>query len=74
MLLNGIERRPESFQKRIFSSPYFPNLLELYRADIESTFTHVRSYYHVARLYRRLMRKQRLQEQGVYSQGGHARL
>jgi tRNA nucleotidyltransferase/poly(A) polymerase len=74
MLLNDIERRPESFQKRIFSSPFFPNLLELYRADIESTFTHVRSYYHVARLYRRLMKKQRLQEQGVYAHARQARL
>jgi tRNA nucleotidyltransferase/poly(A) polymerase len=74
MLLNGIERHPESFQKKVFSSPFFPNLLELYRADIESTFTHVRSYYHVARLYRRLMKKQRLQEQGVYGQPRHARL
>jgi tRNA nucleotidyltransferase/poly(A) polymerase len=66
MVLNGIERRPESFQKKLFSSPYFPNLLELYRADIESTFTHVRNYYHVARLYRRFMRKRKLQVQGVY--------
>jgi tRNA nucleotidyltransferase/poly(A) polymerase len=66
MMLNGIERRPESFQKKLFSSSYFPNLLELYRADIESTFTHVRNYYHVARLYRRFMRKKKLQVQGVY--------
>jgi len=66
MILNGIERRPENFQRKIFSSPYFSNLLELYRADIESTYTHVRNYYHVARLYRRLMKKHKFMEQGVY--------
>jgi tRNA nucleotidyltransferase/poly(A) polymerase len=66
MMLNGIERRPESFQARFFSSPYFPNLLELYRADVESTYTPVNNYYRIARLYRRTMKKQRFHEQGVY--------
>ncbi len=66
MMINGIEKRPESFQKKFFSSPYFPNLLELYRADVESTYTHVKNYYQVARLYRKMMRKMKFQQQGVY--------
>jgi tRNA nucleotidyltransferase/poly(A) polymerase len=67
MMINGIEKRPESFQNKFFSSPYFPNLLELYRADVESTYTHVNNYYQVARLYRKMMRKMKFQQQGVYS-------
>ena len=66
MMINGIERRPEGFQNRFFSSPYFPNLLELYRADVESTYTHVKNYYHVARLYRRIKKKMKFHRQGVY--------
>jgi len=66
MMINGIERRPEGFQNRFFSSPYFPNLLELYRADVESTYTHVKNYYQVARLYRRIKRKLKFHQQGVY--------
>jgi tRNA nucleotidyltransferase/poly(A) polymerase len=67
MMINGIERRPEGFQHKFFLSPYFPNLLELYRADVESTYTHVKDYYHVARLYRRIKKKIRFHRQGVYS-------
>jgi hypothetical protein len=67
MMINGIERRPEGFQNRFFSSPYFPNLLELYRADVESTYTQVENYYQVARLYRRIMKKLKFHRQGMYS-------
>jgi UTP:GlnB (protein PII) uridylyltransferase len=67
MMINGIERRPEGFQNRFFSSPYFPNLLELYRADVESTYTHVKNYYQVARLYRRIMKKMKHHRQGIYT-------
>ena len=66
MMINGIERRPEGFQNRFFSSPYFPNLLELYRADVESTYTNVGNYYQVARLYRRTMKKLKFHRQGMY--------
>jgi hypothetical protein len=66
MMINGIERRPEGFQNKFFSSPFFPNLLELYRADVESTYTHVKNYYHVARLYRKIKRKMKFHRQGVY--------
>jgi tRNA nucleotidyltransferase/poly(A) polymerase len=66
MMINGVERRPERFQHRFFSSPYFPNLLELYRADVESTYTQVEHYYRVARLYRKIMKKMKFDRQGVY--------
>jgi len=66
MMINGIERRPEGFQNKFFSSPFFPNLLELYRADVESTYTHVKNYYQVARLYRKIKRKMKFHRQGVY--------
>jgi tRNA nucleotidyltransferase/poly(A) polymerase len=67
MTLNWIERLPGKSQSKIFSSPYFPNLLELYRADIESGYHNVRNYYRIARMYRTFKRKKRFKEQGIYS-------
>jgi tRNA nucleotidyltransferase/poly(A) polymerase len=67
MTLNWIERLPEKSKRQIFSSPYFPNLLELYRADIESGYHNVHNYYRIARRYRTFKRKKRLEEQGIYS-------
>ncbi|MFW6137932.1 MAG: HD domain-containing protein [Spirochaetota bacterium] len=66
MILGAVDRLPEKRQNMVFMSPYFPNLLELYRADIESGYHHAGNYYHVSRLYREYLRKQKLREQGIY--------
>jgi len=60
MILNGVDRLPQHVLRKIFTSPYFPNLLELYRADIESGYHEIHDYYHVARVYKDFMKKQKL--------------
>ena len=67
MILNAIDRLPENRLRTIFTSPYFPDLLELYRADLESGYHKVQGYYHAARLYKEFMRKDKLRKQGVYA-------
>jgi len=66
MILNAVNRLPEHRLSAIFSSPYFPNLLELYRADLESGYHDITNYFHVARRYRNFLRKRKLQKLGVY--------
>lgn len=70
MILGAMGRLPESRRKRFFQSPYFPNLLELYRADLESGYHDTESYYHVARLYREFLRKERYMKSGTYHSNG----
>jgi len=60
MILNGVDRLPQHVLRKIFTSPYFPNLLELYRADIESGYHEIYDYYHAAKVYRNFMKKQKL--------------
>jgi hypothetical protein len=67
MILDAVKRLPKSILRRIFGSPYFPNLLELYRADLESGYHDVHNYYHAARMYKEFLRVDRLNQQGVYA-------
>ncbi len=57
MIISGIHSLPDKRRREIFSSPYFPNLLELYRADIESGFHAMHDYYNAAKMYRSFIRK-----------------
>jgi tRNA nucleotidyltransferase/poly(A) polymerase len=57
MIIGGIHSLPEKRRREIFSSQYFPLLLELYRADIESGFHAMHDYYNVAKMYRSFIRK-----------------
>jgi len=66
MILNGVDRFPEYKLNAVFSSPYFPNLLELYRADLESGYHDITNYFNVSRKYRNFLRKRHLQKQGIY--------
>jgi poly(A) polymerase len=43
---------------RLLKSPLFPLLLELYRADIESSFRKPEGYYEACRIYRLFLKKQ----------------
>ncbi len=65
MILNAIDRLPESRLKLVFNSPYFSNLLELYRADLSSSYHDPQGYYHASRIYREYMRREKLMYQGV---------
>jgi hypothetical protein len=66
MILNSIDRLPEYQIRSLFASNYFPALLDLYRADLESGYHSVDGYYHAARVYREFVRKERLRTEGVY--------
>ncbi len=66
MILDAVDRLPENRLRSLFSSPYFSNLLELYRADLESGYHNIDSYYLAARVYREFLRKDKLRRQGVY--------
>ena len=69
MILDAVKRLPKSRLRGIFGSPYFPNLLELYRADLESGYHNVDNYYQAARMYKEFLRTERLNRQGVYAPG-----
>ena len=47
--------RPEHAEE-LMDSPLFPHLLELYRADMLSSFARPEPYYHACRLYQRHLR------------------
>jgi tRNA nucleotidyltransferase/poly(A) polymerase len=67
MILNAVDRLPDSKQRNIFTSPYFTNLLELYRADLESGYHNVDRYFHAARASRKFLKADRLRNIGVYA-------
>ncbi|HUT64536.1 MAG TPA: HD domain-containing protein [Spirochaetota bacterium] len=70
MLLGGLDCLPEGRLKKFFRSPYFPNLLDLYRADIESGYHNTENYYRAARMYREYLRKERYLKNGTYASHG----
>ena len=67
MIIGSLGRLPEVRVRKLFRSPYFPNLLELYRADIESGYHNTESYYQAARMYREFLRKERYLKNGTYA-------
>jgi len=67
MILNAIDRLPEARLRKLFLSPYFPNLLELYRADLQSGYHSAESYYQASRSYREFLKKERMRREGVYA-------
>jgi len=67
MILDAIDRLPETRLRRLFLSPYFPNLLELYRADLQSGYHNMAGYYYAARAYRAFLRREKMWREGVYA-------
>ncbi|MFW6181704.1 MAG: HD domain-containing protein [Spirochaetota bacterium] len=59
MILNRVSSLHGSQRRELLSSPYFPNLLQLFRADIESGYHRAAGYHHAAREYRAFLREQR---------------
>ena len=67
MILDAVGRLPETRMRKLFLSPHFPNLLELYRADLASGYHSTESYYSASRAYRQFLRKERMRRHGVYA-------
>lgn len=55
--------RPQQVE-RLMESPLFPHLLELYRADMLSTFSSPEPYYQACRLYQRYLSGKALPQRG----------
>jgi len=66
MMLCSYKKLPENILKRLFSSPYFQNLLELYRADLKSGYHNLKECYEVAMFYRDFVKRERLKSEGYY--------
>jgi poly(A) polymerase len=57
MLPAALKKLPLYRIENTMNSPLFPLLLELYRADMSSTFMGPESYYHACRVYKAFMKK-----------------
>lgn len=57
MLPAALRRLPEFRTEPLMRSPYFPSLLELYYADLSSSFRSPEGYYDACRVYRRFLRR-----------------
>ncbi len=56
MMPAALPRLPLYRTERLMSSPLFPELLELYRADLASTYREPSGYYEACRIYQRFLR------------------
>ena len=57
MLPGALKKLPLYRTERLMDSELFPQLLELYRADIESTYRGPESYYEACRVYKTYLKK-----------------
>jgi poly(A) polymerase len=57
MMPAALRRLPDYRTAPLMRSPYFPNLLELYYADLSSSFLSPEGYYDACRIYRRFLRR-----------------
>ena len=58
MMPAALARLPLYRTERLMGSPLFPDLLELYRADLVSTFRKPTGYYEACRIYKRFLKNQ----------------
>jgi poly(A) polymerase len=56
MMPAALNRLPLYRTERLMSSPFFPELLELYQADLASTYRSPSGYYEACRIYQRFTR------------------
>lgn len=56
MMPAALPKLPLYRTERLMSSPLFPELLELYRADLASTFREPSGYYEACRIYQRFLK------------------
>ncbi len=59
MMPGALERLPDHRRDPIMASPLFPQLLEVYRCDLSSTFRGPDGYYRACRVYRRYLKRAR---------------
>jgi poly(A) polymerase len=59
MIPPALKRLPEHRTAPLMSSPLFPELLELYYADLSSSYHSPEGYYEACRIYRRFVRRRR---------------
>ena len=52
MMPAALKILPSFRTEKIFASPLFPTLLELYRADLSSSYADEEEYYEACRIYR----------------------
>ena len=56
MMPAALPKLPLYRTERLMSSPLFPELLELYRADLASTYREPAGYYEACRIYKRFLK------------------
>jgi poly(A) polymerase len=56
MVPGAIAKLPVYRTEKVMSSPLFPELLELYRCDVSSTFRGPDGYYQACRTYRSFLK------------------
>ncbi|MEX2444962.1 MAG: HD domain-containing protein [Alkalispirochaeta sp.] len=59
MMPGALERLPDYRRDPIMESPLFPQLLEVYRCDLSSTYRGPDGYYRACRVYRRFLKRDR---------------
>jgi poly(A) polymerase len=57
MMPPALRRLPDFRTAPLMQSPFFPDLLELYYADLSSSFRSPEGYYDACRIYRRFLKK-----------------
>jgi poly(A) polymerase len=57
MMPLALKKLPQYRTEPILSSPLFPQLLELYRADLSSSYADPEGYYEACRIYRAFLRE-----------------
>ncbi len=57
MLPHALSKMPLYRTEKIMDSPLFPLLLEIYRADLASTYNNETNYYNACRIYQNYMRE-----------------
>jgi poly(A) polymerase len=59
MMPGALDRLPDNRREPLMASADFPQLLELYRCDLSSTYRGPEGYYGACRVYRRYLKKAR---------------
>lgn len=64
MIPGAIERLPDHRRDPVMASALFPQLLEVYRCDLSSTYRGPDGYYRACRVYRRYLKRARRADRG----------
>ncbi|SIQ35339.1 poly(A) polymerase [Alkalispirochaeta americana] len=70
MIPGALESLPDHRRDPLMASPLFPQLLELYRCDLSSSFRGPEGYYQACTRYRRFLKKNRHRKTSAVPGGG----